>query len=379
MNKSNIRPGYDLTNDNIQEYLDSVDDDITELYINGYQDLTIIHDISRFKKLKCIQFIRNSLTQLPKLNDTIIEIVLWNNQVRELPKLPSKLQYLRCTGNQISTLPELPTTLQTLCIANNLIKISPDIKHLTNLKSYICDSNQLTTLPELPNSLLHLSCGHNILTKLPKLPFLLEILSCNNNILTELPELNHDLEQLYCPYNKLKYLPKLNKHLYSLNCHNNQLIELPEFNDKLRELYASNNALITIPPLKDGLISGYFNRQGFRLGPTIDLNNNYICKLPMFNISGSYQDICIFIENNPIFYELKKKYFALAGNNGTFKSSLNLMHDHIHKLLYRVSSIFYSVKYKKKFIKWMYGKLREERIQFEMHPSNINVEQILNE
>lgn len=378
MGKSNIRPDYELTNDNIQEYLDSIDHDIEELYINGYQHLTMIPDISRFTKLKCIQFHRNNLTQLPELNDTIIDISVWMNHIREIPKLPSQLIYLRCSNNELSTLPELPLTLQNMSISYNHFNILPEIKHLTNLISYTCDSNQLTTLPELPDSLLHLSCSHNLLTKLPKLPMLLEVLYCNNNLLTELPELNHDLEQLYCPHNKLKYLPKLNKHLYSINCSHNELIELPEINERLRDLIATNNYLITVPPFNHGLKHYYYNSQGFRLGPTIYLDHNYICKLPMFNMNGGYQDISININNNPIINILQKQHPDLAGNNGTLKSSLNLVHDYIHDKLYRVSTIIYSLKYKKKFIKWMYGKLREERIQHEMHPSNINVEQILN-
>lgn len=378
MGKSNIRPEYELTNDNIQEYLDSIDHDIVELYINGYQHLTIIPDISRFTKLKCIQFHRNHLTQLPELNDTIIDISVWMNHIRELPKLPSQLIYLRCSNNELSTLPELPLTLQNISISYNHFTILPEIKHFPNLKSFVCDSNLLTILPELPDSLLHLSCAHNLLTKLPKLPMILEVLSCNHNLLTELPELNHDLEQLYCPHNQLKYLPKLNKHLYSINCCHNELVELPEFNDKLRELHASYNDLITIPSFKDGLTYPYYNSQGFRLGPSINLGNNYICKLPMFNSSRGYLDSCIIISNNPIYNELKKRHSELAGDSGTLKSSLNLIHDHMHDILYRFGSLFYSLKYKKKFIKWMYGKLREERIQFEMHPSNINVEEILN-
>lgn len=53
-----------------QHYLDSLHDDITSINLSC-NNLTILHDLSRFKYLKKIYYTNNQLTSLPKLNKNL--------------------------------------------------------------------------------------------------------------------------------------------------------------------------------------------------------------------------------------------------------------------------------------------------------------------
>jgi Leucine-rich repeat (LRR) protein len=110
----------------VNEYLDSLDDDNTVVYLVD-KNLTTLPDLTRFYNLQ--------------------ELYCNYNQLTSLAVLPATLKILSCNYNQLTTLPMLPP----------------------NLKKLYCSVNQLTSLPVLPNTLCVLHCNNN---KLSVLPFL---------------------------------------------------------------------------------------------------------------------------------------------------------------------------------------------------------------
>ena len=176
---------------NIEDYLNSLPLDTTEINVSS-KGLTYLPDLSRFKQLTKLVCSENQLSELPPLNNTIIQ--------------------LDCSGNRLSELPPL----------NN------------NLKFLYCASNQLTELPHLNKTLEILDCSSNQLTELPPLNDKLEGLYCFQNRLTELPPLNNNLTVLYCFDNQLTWLPPLNNKLHSLDCSDNNIKNINNIIEILR-------------------------------------------------------------------------------------------------------------------------------------------------
>ena len=115
----------------IETYLNSLSEDKLTLSIDS-RDITVVPDLTRFKKLKELYCGFNKLTSLPTT-------------------LPESLEILFCSYNQLTSL--------------------PDLKNLKNLKELNCSDNQLNSLPNtLPESLETLYCFDNKLTYLPNLP-----------------------------------------------------------------------------------------------------------------------------------------------------------------------------------------------------------------
>ncbi len=127
-----------MTTSNIQEYLESLPDDIIELDVSN-KILSELPDISRFTKLQELYCHNNQITQLDNLPNSLQKLWCDSNQITRLDNLPNSLQELSCDNNQLTQLDNLPNSLQELC----------------------CDSNQITQLDNLPNSLQKLYCRYN--------------------------------------------------------------------------------------------------------------------------------------------------------------------------------------------------------------------------
>jgi hypothetical protein len=89
-----------MTTFNIEEYLDSLPEDIKKLDLLS-KGLTYIPSLERFKNLQ--------------------ELDCSDNQLTSLPSLPSSLQKLYCIVNHLLTLPPLPSSLQELYCSYNLL------------------------------------------------------------------------------------------------------------------------------------------------------------------------------------------------------------------------------------------------------------------
>jgi Leucine-rich repeat (LRR) protein len=163
---------------NIKDYLNSLDDDVTEIDVAN-KNLTNLPDLTRFKKLEILRCDNNRLTSLPPLPNNLQKLYCYCNQLKSLPILPNNLQILNCIKNKLSLLPELPNNLQKLSCSDNKLISFPALP--TNLQELRCYDNQLTSLPSLPNSLTLLHCSYNRLHLLPDLPNNLQKLYYNHN------------------------------------------------------------------------------------------------------------------------------------------------------------------------------------------------------
>jgi len=158
---------------NVEEYLDSLPDDIETIDIMC-KNLKYLPDLSRFKKLETLSCPYNKLTSLPILPENLKELYCHYNNLTLLPVLPVNLKWLCCSNNKLTSLSILPV----------------------NLKWLNCSNNKLTSLPILPKNLKELHCHYNNLTSLPNLPKNLELLYCHYNNLISLPVLPEKLKDL---------------------------------------------------------------------------------------------------------------------------------------------------------------------------------------
>ena len=137
----------------IETYLNSLFSDILIISIEG-RGITILPDLTRFKKLK--------------------ELYCSDNKLSSLPTLPQTLEKLYCSGNKLASLPNLT--------------------RLKNLKELDCCNNQLSSLPTLPENLKELYCFDNKLTYLPTLPEkIVYLIYWNNPICNILDNNNNSL------------------------------------------------------------------------------------------------------------------------------------------------------------------------------------------
>ena len=142
---------------------------------------------------------------------------------------------------------------------------------------------------------------------MPLLPSTLEILICSKNKLISLPLLPSILKYLGCHTNQLTSLPLLPSTLEYLYCQNNQLTCLPLLPSALEELYCVNNQFMDFYITKGELTM-----------------SEYITKV--------------------------RKQIAII--------------NHFRYL-------FYALKYKKQFYKWLWVYVREPKIQKRYHPNNL--------
>jgi hypothetical protein len=153
---------------------------------------------------------------------------------------------------------------------------------------------------------------------LPTLPQNLEYLFCVDNQLTCLPSLPKNLQELYCNDNQLSLLPNLSENLKILCCYNNQLTCLPTFPQNLEELYCINNQLHVLP-----------------------------------NLPQNLEEIDCF--NNPI--------YEIVNNNSLIKIKKNV------QIINNFRNLYYCLKFKKQFRKWLWEKVREPNVKKLYNPN----------
>ena len=167
-----------------------------------------------------------------------------------------------------------------------------------------------TFLNSLPDDTTKIDVSGKCLTELPDLSRFKNLIKlyCSNNILTSLPPLNKNLKILNCSFNFLTSLPPLNENLEILYCYNNRLTSIPQLNENLKQLYC------------------------------------------FYNISFKY---------NPIYNILSDLLYNF--NNPYTNQILQI------KKLNKFRSLYYQLKFKKHFIKWLW-KSREKQIEEKYHP-----------
>jgi Leucine-rich repeat (LRR) protein len=226
----------------------------------------------------------------------------------------------------------LSEEILTLDIIDKGIKSLPDLTRFKNLEILNCSNNQLTSLSNLPQNLKILYCYHNQLTSLSNLPQNLKNLDCSNNQLTFLYNLPQNLEILNYSNNQLTLLPTLPQNLKILNCTNNQLTSLSNLPQNLEILYCHNNKLSSLSNLPQNLEILYCTNNQLTLLPILPQN------LKILN--------CI---NNP-FYKIVK-------GDTLIKTKQNI------RTLNNFCDLYYCLKFKKQFRKWLWEKVREPNIK----------------
>jgi Leucine-rich repeat (LRR) protein len=184
-------------------------------------------------------------------------------------------------------------------------------------------------LPNLTRfkNLEELYCSYNELISLPTLPQNLKKLSCSANQITSLPNLPQTLEILYCSDNQLTSLPTLPQNLEILYCYSNELTSLPTLPHNLELLHCSNNQLTSLPTPPQNLKELY-------------CHDNPISKIVNFN--------CL----------IKIKQHIQILNNFRY--------------------LYYCLKFKKHFRKWLWEKVRLPNVN-KMYSPNYLIENLRNE
>jgi hypothetical protein len=224
----------------------------------------------------------------------------------------------------------LPDNTRQIDISSKKVCYLPDITKFTLLEILYCDDNDLISLPQLPESLRLLSCLSNKLRSLPVLPPNLLYLYCSYNPLPSLPVLPPNLLHLYCDKILLTSLPVLPPNLLHLYCVGNNLASLPVLPPNLLYLYCSHNKLTSMPTLPES-INGFaycFNpiwenqRQIIRSHNTGDQSSIYIT-IKQINTYNSFRHL------------------------------------------------YYSLKFKNQFRKWLWEKVRKPKIEQKYHPIHL--------
>ncbi len=206
-------------------------------------------------------------------------------------------------------------------VSNKNLTNLPNLTRFKKLELLRCDNNRLTMLPALPNHLQKLYCYHNQLTSLPTLPNNLQILHCSKNKISLLPPLPNNLEKITCDDNQLRSLPTLPNNLQNLRCYHNKLTSLPTLPNSLKLLHCTNNRLHLLPDLPNNLQAFYCN-------------------------------------HNPI-------YSTIGGDRDIHTARLRL------RKLNNIKDLYYALKFKSKFRKWLWERVRLPKIQKLYHPDNL--------
>jgi len=264
-----------------------------------------------------------------------------------LPKLSPSLKVLNCNDNYLLWLPEpLPPTLEELYVSGNQLRRLPTLPK--TLKILFCASNFIDELPDLPDELEVICCNGNVLTRLPELPVSLKQLDCDENQLEDLPELYHlkSLKQLSCPNNALTYLPKLPPALEQIYCRANLIYLIPKLPPNLQILDINSNQLLKLPsPLPDTL-------------QILNIQHNLLKELP--RLPSRLTEISY--DSNPFVY--RDMYYHV------FRDFIADMNE-IQTILEKVRFLYFSIKFRNKFRKWLYERVRLKKAMKEMAPSNV--------
>ena len=292
----------------------------------GYHEILVSNE-TKYKK--AYEYIRT-------LPDHTVKINISNMRLTELPDLSrfTQLEELNCNRNNLSVLPPLPNTLKILdCSENSLYKLPtlPDALMCLN-----CQLNLLTSLPDLPNTLDMLDCSENLLVRLPTLPNdKLNYLKCDFNSLTSLPELPKSLKILICSDNYLTTLPRLPDHLSMLYCDQNELTRLPKIPNRLSILHCADNQLTCLPNLPFCVMTVIYCRDN----PLLPFLSN------IKTFGGGFVDIRARMKNLDL-----DSFISVTNKFNRFKH------------------LFYCIKFKTQFRKWLWEKVREPKCMDKYHP-----------
>jgi len=288
---------------NVQEYLDSLDSDVTSISLINC-GLTRIPSLVRFTKLKKFSCRENLLTELPELCDEI--------------------EYIYCTSNLLKEL---------------------KILKYPKLREIYCCYNKISWIDGYPDNLYHIYAKDNMLVSVPEFNNM-RMANYSRNYLTTVPKFTADLWSLECCDNKITHFPRFHDDApLRLSCINNPLRKLPVIRNQNTEIYAMETMLMELPIPED------------------------IYSLPMTETPMSYcissPYVCIHINDTPI-SEIMGMTSIYCGMDNTYEQA-----SAIWRIISKFRFTYYSQKYRKNFMKFLWEKIRLPKIQYKYRPERL--------
>ena len=196
-----------------------------------------------------------------------------------------------------------------------------------------------TYLNSLSEDITILDISYRYIKSLPDLTRFknLETLYCFNNQITSLTDLPQNLKILYCFNNQLTSLTDLPQQLKILDCSGNQLTSFSTLPQNLNILYCFNNQLTYLSILPQNL-------------KILDCHYNELTSLPILP-----QNIVKFdCSKNPI--------SKIVNSNSLIKTKQNI------QILNNFRYLYYCLKFKNQFRKWLWEKVRLPNINKMYNP-----------
>ena len=267
-------------------------------------------------------------------------------QIRE--NLPPTIETLDVSCNELQVVKNLPNTIKKLDLSHN------NIRHLyllpTNLIEFKCTGNKTLTIFHFPPNLQKIDVSLNMLTFIPELPPVLKKLNVDINKLIELPYLPPTLEILECRNNsKLTYLPPLPEGLIELDFNSCNVFRIPLLPESIMHISCSWNPVHVIENIPN--------------------NINIRMDWSTYNIYSDYDDYdgmyrVIDFMQTPI-YDAILDFPSFPHINYIDKCRDRLL------VVNRFRILFYSLKCKKRLMRYLLDKVRRPKIELANHPDRL--------
>lgn len=180
--------------------------------------IDVLEDLSMFSNLISLNISDNRLRKIPKLPDSLEELIIDNNQIQFIPYMKN-IKRLRARNNDIRKI-HYSNSMESLNLTDNI--------HLTELalltKLYYLEIARtgISGIPAFPH-LKYLDIEETRVKILPELPNLY-ILSCVKSELSDISKLNnlYSLVSTNSKIRKVHYMETLQKFIYNGN-HQNEI------------------------------------------------------------------------------------------------------------------------------------------------------------
>jgi Leucine-rich repeat (LRR) protein len=257
------------------------------------------------------------------------------NELRELPEMPEGLDWLMCSRNRLTSLQGIPSTVRTL----------------------IGDSNKVRVVSGLPAGLIKMCLADNRIEHIESFPPTLQLCYVSYNNLQEFPPFPDTIEVLSVMSNNLRELPpRLPASLQTLLCDGNpRLSVLPEMPGNLVRLSVQQCNISRFPRLPDTL-------------SVLDIRDTPV--LHMENIPEYLFDPYHMMDNTPIGQWIEPRVSDEALRNLSSFDVLGLYRDNLQKL-HRFREMYFALRFKRQFWRWMWNKHRIARIERAHHPDRL--------
>lgn len=177
-----------------------------------------LEDLSMFSKLISLNIGDNKLTKLPKLPESLEELIIDNNNIQLIPYMKN-LKRLRARNNDIRRI-HYSNSMESLNLSgnSNLTELAP----LSELYHLEIGKTGITEVPIFPN-LKYLDIDETRIKSLPQLPYL-HILTCVRSELSDISNLSklYSLIATNSKVRRVHYMDTLQKFTYN-SLHQNEI------------------------------------------------------------------------------------------------------------------------------------------------------------